>query len=288
MTALTIFEPKQLDLIRRTVAKDANTAEFDQFIHLCRATGLDPLRRQVYCFIYGKSDPRYRTMTIVTAIGGYRSIAERTGKYRPDDRAPRYEMGEKDPKTNPLGFIRCEVTVYKHSHGEWFPVVGEAWWSEYVPIKKDTGAIDEKKTGWTKMPRIMLAKCAEANALRKAWPDDFAGLEVEEEIDRRVIDLTASELADEAATAKRFEAIGGANCITVDWCDGLALCREPVGTFGDKVLQFISMNVDAPMTVRAFHNRNVEALKEYWAKDKIGALVLKQAFEAIQRNEAAE
>jgi phage recombination protein Bet len=286
MGSMTLFEGRQLDLIRKTVAKDCDNAEFEQFVHICRGVNLDPLRRQIYCFVFNKDKPQWRQMTVVTAIGGYRAISERTGAYRPDDRAPRYEYGEKDAKTNPLGITRCEVTVYKYSHGEWFPVTGEAWWDEYVPLRD--GAIDSKKTGWVKMPRIMLAKCAEANALRKAWPDDFAGVEVEEEVDRRTIELTATELADEAATAKRFEAIGGANALTVDWCDGLALAREPVGTFGDKVLAFIRDNRDAPMTVRMFHNRNTAALQEYWAKDKSGALELKKAFEAMDHLEAAE
>lgn len=288
MNDLTPFlNGKQLDLIRRTVAKDADNAEFDHFIHICKALRLDPLRRQVFCFVFNKDKPQWRQMTVVTAIGGYRAIAERTGAYRPDDRAPRYEHGAKDAKTNPLGITRCEVTVYKFSHGEWFPVVGEAWWDEYVPLRE--GAIDSKKSGWIKMPRIMLAKCAEANALRKAWPDDFAGVEVEEEVDRRTIELSATELADEAATAKRFEAIGGANCITVDWCNGDALAREPVGTFGDRVLAFIKDHkADDPDRVRMFHNRNAAALQEYWAKDKSGALELKKAFEAIDHLEAAE
>lgn len=287
MGAVTLFEGRQLDLIRRTVAKDCDAAEFEQFVHICRAVNLDPLRRQIYCFVFNKNNPQYRQMTVVTAIGGYRAVAERTGSYRPDDRAPRYEHGEKDAKSNPLGITRCEVTVYKHAHGEWFPVVGEAWWDEYVPLKE--GVIDSKKTGWVKMPRIMIAKCAEANALRKAWPDDFAGVEVEEEIDRRSVELTATELADEAATSNRLALIGGANALTVDWCDGEALSREPVGSFGDKVLAFIAEHkTDDPMRVRMFHNRNTAALQEYWAKDKSGALELKKAFEAIDRLEAAE
>lgn len=290
MGALALVDnAKSLDLIRRTVARDCDASEFDTFVHICRAVRLDPLRRQIYAFVFNKNDARYRQMTVVTAIGGYRSIAERTGNYRPDNRAPRFEYSEaaKDAKTNPLGIVKAEVSVFKHSHGEWFECVAEAYWEEYVPLKD--GVIDSKKTGWVKSPRNQIAKCAEAAVLRKAWPDDFAGLEVEEETDRRdSLELSASELADEGAAAKRFELIGGANALTVDWCDGQALSREPVGTFGDKVLAFIQENREAPMTVRMFHNRNTAALQEYWAKDKSGALELKKAFEAIDHLEAAE
>lgn len=324
MSALTIADGKQLDLIRRTVAKDCNPAEFDMFVHICKSVNLDPLRRQIYAFVFGANDPAKRRMSVVTAIDGYRAIAERTGCYRPDPQPPRIEYSEadKDPSKNPLGIVRAEVTVYKFAHGEWHAVAGEAYWDEFAPIietgeggftweetgqvypaghakagkpkyrKKPIGdvmeALDPTKPNWRKMARVMISKCAEAQAIRRAWPDDFAGLEVEEEVDRRAsLDLTATELADEAASVKRFEAIGGINAITIDWCDGSALQREPIGTFGDKVLAFIRENRDAPMTVAAFQNRNTAALQEYWARDKSGALELKKAFE-VSLSEAAE
>lgn len=288
----TLAEGKQLDLIRRTVARDCDPAEFDQFIHICKAVRLDPLRRQIYAFVFAKNNPQFRRMSVVTGIDGYRAIAERTGNYRPDERAPRIEYDEavKCPKKNPLGIVRCEVTVYKHAHGAWFPVIGEAFWDEYAPIKGD--ALDDKKDNWRKMARVMIAKCAEAQAIRRAWPDDFSGLEVEEETDRRAsLDLTATELADEAAQQKRFEAIGGRSAITVDWCDGSALVREPTGSFGDKVLAFIKRNAEEPYAILAWADRNRDALKEYWALDKSGALAVKQAievYEAARMNEAAE
>lgn len=291
MGALAIVDnAKSLDLIRRTVAKDCDAAEFDQFIHICRAVRLDPLRRQIYAFVFGKNNPQYRRMSVVTGIDGYRAIAERTGNYRPDTTPPRIEYSPeaKDPKTNPLGIVRCEVTVFKHAHNEWFPVTADAYWDEYAPIKD--GVLDPKKENWRKMARVMIAKCAEAQAIRRAWPDDFSGLEVEEETDRRAtLELSATELADEGAQKQRFELIGGINTLTVDWCDGEALVREPVGTFGDKVLAFIREHrSEDPTRVRMFHNRNTAALQEYWAKDKIGALELKKAFEDVDKLEAAE
>lgn len=323
MNALVIAEGKQLELIRRTVAKDCDAAEFDQFIHICKAVRLDPLRRQIYAFVFGKDDPNKRRMTVVTAIDGYRAIAERTKAYRPDERAPRIEYSDdaKCPSKNPLGIVRCEVTVYKHTHRQWFPVVGEAYWDEYAPIIEtseagfewvDTGrkypadhkskagkpiykkeplgdvglALDSSKPNWRKMARVMIAKCAEAQAIRRAWPDDFAGLEVEEEVDRRAsIELTASELADEAAAAKRFEMIGGPNAITIDWCDGEPLQRIPVGALGDKLIAFAR---ESPGKTAFFQERNADALREYWARDKAGALAVKQAFEAVKIVEAAE
>ena len=291
MNALTILplEGKQLELIRRTVAADCNAAEFDQFIHICKAVRLDPLRRQIYAFVFGKNNPQYRRMSVITGIDGYRAIAERTQNYRPDPQPPRitYDDAAKDPQKNPLGIVRAEITVFKFAHGAWFPVAGEAYWDEYAPFKD--GILDPKKDNWRKMARVMISKCAEAQAIRRAWPDDFSGLEVEEEVDRRAsLDLTATEEADQIATERRFNAIGGSNAVTVDWLDGNALAREPVGTFGDKVLAFVKDYIDSPSTIKAFQTRNETALREYWAHDKSGALALKKAFEAAFDGEAAE
>lgn len=116
------FSNQEMALIRNTVAKDCNESEFDMFLHICRTVGLDPLRRQIYAFVFHKDKPDKRQLTPVVAIDGLRAIAERTGNYRPDDEPPRFEYDEtvKDPNTNPLGIVSCTVKVFKYAHGEWY------------------------------------------------------------------------------------------------------------------------------------------------------------------------
>ena len=299
MGALTTLDGKNLDLVRRTVAKDCDAAEFDQFIHICRAVRLDPLRRQIYAFVFNKQDPKKRQMTIVTSIAGYRAIADRTGAYRPGPTEVMTDVTMIDAATNPRGISHAVATVYKHSHGEWHEVTETAYWEEFAPLKEvwqdnqPTGkfALDAKKDGWRRMPRVMIEKCAEAKALRRAWPDDFAGLAMEDEIDKAMtIDATATELADMAASEKRMELIGGPNCITIDWCDGEKIMREPVGTFGDKAIAYVRKN---PGMAAEFAERNEDNLREYWAREKAGALALKREIEeakakAAKMPEAAE
>ena len=295
------FKPAQISLIRRTVAKDCSQNEFDLYIEMCKARGLNPLLRHCYAFVFSKNDADKRNMVIVVSIDGQRSIAERTGAYRPDDRAPRFENGAaKDPKANPQGLTSAEVTVYKHVHGEWFPVTAVAYWEECAPLKerwendKPSGEfyLDPKKDGWKRMPRLMLAKCAEMAALRKAFPDDFAGLYGEAETDRaEVLDLTPTEAADEAERQDRLEKIGSRTpTLMIDWLDGKEIARVPVGQFMDKCLQFIHENEDAPFTIRAWTERNKHALREFWALQKGDALELKKKTEALiaqAENEAA-
>jgi phage recombination protein Bet len=297
---------KQFDLIRRTVFKDCNTDEFDLAMHVAKHTRLDPLRRQIYAFVFNKTDEKKRQMTLVTSISGYRSIAARTGNYRPDNRAPRFTYDENviDPQTNPTGLVSAEVSVFVHSHGQWHEVVGWARWEEYVPLKEEwvadeTGqrrpsgkpAIDKGKGGWIKMPSIMLAKVAEASALRRAFPDDFAGLYTEDEVDRQAtIDLSATEIADAAAQDRREDRIGGFG-ILVDF--STLTVRKPLipikpGEFHGKVDEFLEQNHEEPSTIMMWREKNNEAFKQFWAIDPNAALDLKQKFEAVERGYNAE
>lgn len=291
MTALIDFSGKQLDLIRKTVASDCNIPEFDLFIHTCKTVRLDPLRRQIYAFVFSKNDPKKRQMTIVTSIGGYRSIAERTGNYRPGRTETVFDDALKDPSTNPKGVSHGAATVYKFVHGAWHENTESAYWEEFAPLKDEwrddqrTGRqiLDPKKDGWRRMPRVMIEKCAEAKALRRAWPEDFEGLYVEDELARsHTIDLTATEMANAAAEERRLGLIGGKGALTVDWCDGAELQRIPSGQFGDKVISFLRANKDEPLAVLAWADRNRHALKEYWALDPSGALAVKKALEPFE------
>lgn len=140
------------------------------------------------------------------------------------------------------------------------------------------------------MPRIMMAKCAEAVALRRAWPDDFGMLYEGAEMDRsEVLDLTPSEAAAAGAQEDRLAKIGGANAIMIDWMDGQPLARVQLGEAGDRIAAFIQDNIEEPMTLKAFENRNRESFREFWARNATDALEIKKRFEAAYKQiEVAE
>jgi phage recombination protein Bet len=287
---LALYSGKQLDLIRRTVAADANHPEFDLFIHTAKHLRLDPLRRQIYCFIFSKDNAEKRKMSIVTAIDGYRTIAARTNAYRPDNRPPRivYDADAVNPDTNPLGIVRAEVSVFKHSHGEWHEVVGEAYWEEYAPIKEiwENGrpsgrmALDKSKKNWRTMPRVMISKCAEAQAIRRGWPDDVGGAEIQEEVDRRTIDLTATELADEARAEAKLALVGGKDAVTVQWDMSGQLARVPMGKLADEVLKWANANDRTETEMRIWWDHNLPARTEYKARHGAEYFEFHKAFNA--------
>lgn len=294
-TAPGMWTDKQIELIKRTVAKDCDTdskgnvlhlGEFDWFMSICRSLRLDPLRRQIYAFVMSKDKPDKRQMVPVIGIGGYRSIAERTGNYRPGDAEITFDERLKNEATNPAGIVSAKVTVFKRAHGEWFPFSETAYWEEFAPIKevwnegRPTGRfeLDRKKDGWRKMPRLMIEKCAEAKALRRGWPDDFAGTYAEGELDRaEVLDLTATEMAEKAAAANRLALVGGADAMIVQWDPNGELARVPVGKFVDEALKWAHDKTRKGVEITDWQARNRVTLQEFWARHKGDALSLRDA-----------
>lgn len=309
------YEKRQLALIRRTVAADTNDDEFNLFAHTARHLRLDPLRRQIYAFVYNKDKPAKRRMSIVVAIDGFRAIADRTGAYRPDEDEPSFELdpGLKGP-SNPAGLVKATVRVHKHAHGAWHKVTASAYWEEYAPLKEEWSEVVRKDTGqtwpdgnpkyrvdpapgatkvstldtsgnWGKMPRLMLAKVAEALAIRKAWPDDLANVYAPEEVERsRVVEMLASEAAAEGAASERLERIGAGNSILFQFGPNCPLEPVAIGQIADRVSEHLDVLRGDPAAVAAWEMQNKHGLREWWARDQSGdPLKMKRLIEAAAR-----
>jgi phage recombination protein Bet len=209
------FGPEQIELITRTIAKGASPDELALFLHQCKRTGLDPLSRQIYAIHRGGR------MTIQTSIDGFRLIAERTGQYA-GQLGPFWCDGELYPKLNEAG-----VAV-----GEEFQWL-TAWISPKPPaaarvavLRKDFAeplwsvarfASYAGENLWKKMPEVMIAKCAEALALRRAFPQELSGLYTADEMNQAdESHVTVEPAAETSEPPKGFQ----------DWFDDLAAVAE--------------------------------------------------------------
>lgn len=162
------FTPEQEQMIRDAFANGASPSEFSVLMEIARARRLNPLLRQIHFVNRYDSAKGRKVWSTQVSIDGLRAIAERTGKYDGQDE-PEYvvERGK---------LYAAKVRVYRKDWAR--PVVGVAHWDEYVQTTRD-GDVTQF---WKRMPRVMLAKCAEAIALRKAFPEDMSGLYVPEEM----------------------------------------------------------------------------------------------------------
>lgn len=163
-------------------------------ISYCAATGLDPLLKPVHIVPMSvKQGNNYVWRDVIMqGIAQYRIQASRTGQY----------LGKSEPEFGPAhtgefagGKVKvtypawCKVTVRRLVGGQVAEFTATEFWTEnYATAKRDT---DAPNAMWSKRPFGQLAKCAEAQALRMAFPELIGGTHTAEEMEGKEIDATA-------------------------------------------------------------------------------------------------
>ena len=171
---------EQIELVKRTVAKGTTDDELQLFLYTAKKVGLDPLVKQIHAIKRWSAKDNKEIMSIQTGIDGYRLIADRTGKYAGNDDYE-FDDSENQPKW-------AKARVWKIVGGLRCQFEATARWSQYYPG-------DKQGFMWKKMPHVMLGKCAEGLALRKAFPAELSGVYTFDEMAQAPNDLPAEETA---------------------------------------------------------------------------------------------
>ena len=154
---------EEIQVAKNTVAEGATEAEFRLYLHDCQRQGVHPLDRQLH---FTKRGGKY---VPIASIDLLRSRADATGEY----------AGNSDPEFAEEGGqpSKATVSVRRVIAGQEREFTASARWSEFFPGERQGHM-------WKQMPFHMLGKCAEALALRKAFPRQLSGVYVREEMDR--------------------------------------------------------------------------------------------------------
>jgi len=171
------WNPRQIAALRQIGVEDADQGDLAVFLNFAQRTGLDPFARQIY--MIGRFDRRsQRTKwTIQASIDGLRIVAQRSGEYAgqvgpewcgPDGQWRDVWLKSEAPVAARVGVLRKGFSQ---------PLYAVALFAEYA------SEYQGKPAGlWGSKPAVMIAKCAEALALRKAFPMDLSGLYTAEEM----------------------------------------------------------------------------------------------------------
>lgn len=186
-SSIAHFNPDQIKVLQEQLAPKCSPSELQYFIEVCKITGLSPFTREIYAISRNNWNPETQQsepkMTIQVSIDGLRKRAANSGFY---DGSTTYWCGDDavwvEVWLKNIFPSAAKTIVYRKGSQ---PFVAVARFDSYKQEYKNKKTQKMELSGlWAKMPDLMIGKVSEALALRKAFPEQTAGLYASEEMDQ--------------------------------------------------------------------------------------------------------
>lgn len=177
-------DPETIKTLKDTVAAGLTDAEFRIFVEYCKGTRLNPFKREVWAI----KTPAYNNkkgervegkLQIMTGINGFYEIANRNLEFDGIENGLVGINGEYLPQTYPKNDF---IGAWSRAHRKDRKIPFEAVAMLYEYDKSKTEAYYPERGIWHKQKRVMIVKCSDALALRKAFPQELNGLYAAEEM----------------------------------------------------------------------------------------------------------
>ena len=290
--AITVqSEDRMIDVMRASLYPGAKPDSIRMVMGYCAARNLDPLRKPVHIVpMWVKepgSDKGAMQDVVMPGIALYRIEAARTGEY----------AGKSEPIFWPMQTQRlggadvsfpawCKVTVYRMVNGQRCEFTALEYWLEnYATAKRDT---DAPNAMWKKRAFGQLAKCAEAQALRMAFPEATGGESTAEEMEGKVLEPRAVENLAAAPPAPPADAP-----LPLVAPDTTEHAIRGIETWHKAAMKALGMLGDDPAAIRAWGDANADAFDAVAARYPYTVKIIREAitarfYDISEAKEAAE
>lgn len=194
---LALRDDELIDVLRSSLYPGASPASIKLVLGYCKAAGLDPMQKPVNIVPMWDSKASQMRDVVMPGINLYRTQASRSGVF-----AGMTEPEFGPDRTDTIGGQQitypewCRVTAKRMlPNGTIAEFTAREFWIENYAVKGGKEKSIAPNAMWTKRPRGQIAKCAEAQALRKAFPE-IGGAPTAEEMEGKTIQVEDAQVVD--------------------------------------------------------------------------------------------